>query len=71
MCCEVIEITKRQDCLIREERVYGWITYECLNCDILCYAEPIDKDIATILISPELLVIKQFKKTEFNVKLNC
>lgn len=54
----MIAVTKHQDCLIREERVYGWITYECLNCDILCYAESTDKDIATFLISPDLLVIK-------------
>lgn len=60
----MIIVTKRQDCLIREERVYGWITYECLNCDMLCYAESTDRDVSTILISPELLVridsLKQF-----------
>lgn len=61
MCCEVIVVTKRQDCLIREERVYGWITYKCLNCDMLCYAESTDKDVSTILISPELLVRFNYK----------
>ncbi|XP_025407368.1 uncharacterized protein LOC112681318 [Sipha flava] len=55
LCSEVIIATKRQDCMIHEEKVHGWITYECLNCDMLCYAESTDKDVLTILINPELL----------------
>jgi len=63
LCCEAIGIVKRQDCLVREERVYSWITYQCLNCDTSCYAEPIDKDTQMVLISPELLTdLKQIQE---------
>ncbi|XP_050545826.1 uncharacterized protein LOC126908042 isoform X2 [Daktulosphaira vitifoliae] len=55
LCHEALAVIKRQDCLIHEEKVNRWITYECLNCNMLCYAEPIDRKTSSILISPDLL----------------
>ncbi|XP_050420763.1 uncharacterized protein LOC126833458 [Adelges cooleyi] len=77
--CEVGAVIKRQDCLIREERVCRWITYECINCDMLCYAEPMDKEIS-ILISPDLLTdekhLENLKNSDcfsqtYDIFINC
>ncbi|XP_060875019.1 uncharacterized protein LOC132948529 [Metopolophium dirhodum] len=68
LCSEVIAVTKRQDCLILEERAFGWFIYKCLNCDMMCYAVSSDKNILTVLISPELLTdptqIQELKNSE-------
>ncbi|CAH1725203.1 uncharacterized protein LOC114125407 [Aphis gossypii] len=68
LCCEVIAVTKHQDCLILEERAFGWSIFKCLNCDMLCYAVSLDKNKQTILISPDLLTdpkqIQELKNSE-------
>lgn len=53
-------ITNRQEVLVYEEKVCEWITYKCLNCNLLCYAKSIIIDEPEILINPDSLVIYKF-----------